>query len=454
MSIHGRIARRWYMNPDEEGVATVGSRVGQIPPSRYPRHAMMIAYQAKKVLPMLAFLLLFSWNFVAWGTTYTVSTSGNNSSCSDIRTIHFGIANCARNPGDILDIREGQYPEQLHYFDTGLNWPSGTDFGSGAITIRGHAGETVVINPTATKTPFDVVYGQNVQYLIFDNLTFDGANLTAGQMWKFDNSHHLRVTNCLFKNGNLYNAVQAAGPFNEYLNNEVFGMGGYPFYVSGSDNLFADNYLHDNGGYGIHLYQSHLDCPTLNCVNRNVVRANLFVRNGCTVAPGDSSGVTAAQIVLGQGSGNTAYNNVFRDSCKAGIQFYAQSVGAQVFFNTIVGSAQECFAIDPNAGSGNRFQNNICYNNRGGDTGSMPGGQIVDHNWLSSNGNPQFVNLAGGDLHLTAGSPNAVRNGGIAGTGITVDIENRPRDATPSLGAYEFSGGLLPPILPIPPILP
>jgi len=56
-------------------------------------------------------------------------------------------------------------------------------------------------------------------------------------------------------------------------------------------------------------------------------------------------------------------------------------------------------------------------------------------------GDPRFVRPAWGevgDYHLQAGSP-AV-DAGTADGAPTVDLENRPRDARPDIGAYEFRG--------------
>jgi Right handed beta helix region len=391
------------------------------------------------------FLLLGLAPVLAWGATYTVSKSGNNSSCSNILTIDYGVRNCARQPGDILDIRAGTYAEQLHHYDNGLIWPSGT--ASQRITFRGHAGEEVIIRADAYKDPMDMVYGINVSYITFDNLTFDGAGLgsTQGQLMKWDDSHHIRVQNCLFRNGAERNAIQASGPFHEYLNNEIHSVKCYGFYVSGSDNLFDNNYVHDTGGYGIHLYHSFLDCPDFNCVNRNVIRNNRLVHNSCTSLYPGSEQCTGAAFVMGQGSGNVAYNNEIRNQCRGGVQYYDQSSNAEIYNNTIVGSSEACMSTGDHPGGGNTFKNNICYNNGGGDFGGNAQGEVgKEANWLSANGNPNFVNYGAADLHLTAASDNMLRNGGVQIPGLTLDRDNNARDSTPSLGAYEFGTGFSP----------
>jgi Right handed beta helix region len=396
------------------------------------------------------FLGLLLLPLAAHGATYTVSPNGNDSSCSNIRTIHYGIQNCARSPGDILDIRDGTYPEQLHRYDTGLNWPSGT--AQQRITIRGHAGEQVIIRPATRQNPYDMVYGQNASYLTFDNLIFDGADLgdTQGQLWKFDDSHHIRVQNCIFRNGAERNAIQAAGPFHEYFNNEFYNLKCYAWYVGGSDNLFDGNYVHDTGGYALHLYNSYQSCPNFDCVNRNVVRNNRFLRNSCTSLFPGSGQCSGAAVVLGQGTDNQVYNNEIRDQCRNGVQYYDQTKNGQIAYNTIVGSGEHCMATGDHPGGGNTFRNNLCYGSGAGDFGGGAQGEVTrSNNWLAGDGDPKFANYGAGDVRLTPSSPDTVRNGAQPLAGITTDRSNATRDSTPSIGAYEFGAAVTPTLTPL-----
>jgi Right handed beta helix region len=396
------------------------------------------------------FLGLLLLPLAAHGATYTVSPNGNDSSCSNIRSIHYGIQHCARSPGDILDIRAGTYTEQLHRYDSGLNWPSGT--AEQRITFRGHAGEQVIIRVKATKNPFDMVYGTNAAYLTFDNLIFDGADLggTQGQLWKFDDSHHIRVQRSVFRNGAENNAIQAAGPFHEYFNNEFYNLKCYAWYVGGSDNLFDGNYVHDTGGYALHLYNSYQSCPNFDCVNRNVVRNNRFIRNSCTSLFPGSGQCSGAAVVLGQGTDNQVYNNEIRDQCRNGVQYYDQTKNGLIAYNTIVGSGEHCMATGDHPGGGNTFRNNLCYSNGAGDFGGGAQGEVArSTNWLAGDGDPQFVNYGAGDLHLTPSSPDTVRNGAQPLAGITTDRSNATRDSTPSIGAYEFGAAVTPTLTPL-----
>jgi hypothetical protein len=84
----------------------------------------------RRALLALLFLLLITTS--SWSATYYVAnngSSGNNCQAATNQntpkqSIRDAINNCARNPGDILLIRGGTYPEQLHTF-AGTNWPSG-----------------------------------------------------------------------------------------------------------------------------------------------------------------------------------------------------------------------------------------------------------------------------------------------------------------------------------------
>ena len=65
---------------------------------------------------------------------------------------------------------------------------------------------------------------------------------------------------------------------------------------------------------------------------------------------------------------------------------------------------------------------------------------ISGPDWAGSNGNingdPAFVNLTGGDYHLTAGSPTI--NAGTTTGAPSDDLDGALRDSMPDIGAYEY----------------
>lgn len=237
---------------------------------------------------MLAGLLLGSR--LGGATVYEVAQGRGDSSCSDIGTIRYGINNCARTAGDILDIRSGEYPEQLH----GTVSP-GAFFASGApgnpITIRGHAGETVIINPFGSDETFDIMFVNNAQYVVFDNIIVDGANLaitgtTGKNLFKLGgSSNHITLQNSKSRNGYVgcsgsccacgyANAVEMGNDDSQVLRNELYNVDAYGAYILGNRFLIDGNYVHDVQGFGIHQYDS---APPL---DNNIIRNNYLRHNG------------------------------------------------------------------------------------------------------------------------------------------------------------------------------
>jgi parallel beta-helix repeat protein len=339
--------------------------------------------------------------------------------------------------GDTLYIRGGQYPEQLHSV-FGTNWPSGTSWNN-PVTVAGYPGETVIINPSSTDSTFDVLYLNGVQYLIFDNLTIDGANVNAaigtGLLRLETNTSHIRVQNSVLKNSLAGNGISGPGYGSEFRSLEIFGNAGYAFYLTGPDNLVENCNLHDNQGYAIHFYHSgSFD------VSNNIARNNRIWHNGWNnVNPAGS-----CALILSSGDNNLAYNNLILDHNGCGIQIYGYGTSnSQVYNNTIAGNVGSCIDIQ-NGAAGNSpavnsiARNNICYNN-GSDIIDNGRGSIISNN-TSNATNPQFVNATSADFHLQATSP--AIDAGLTLAIVTMDIVkvSRPQGKDYDIGAYEYVG--------------
>ena len=117
----------------------------------------------------------------ATAATYYVATDGNDgNSCSASqststpkRTVSAGLE-CLR-AGDTLYIRAGVYSGGLDSNRQSI--PSGTSWSS-AVTIAAYPGEKVVLQASGESV---VNFADSyIQYVIFDGITFDGVNLSAG----------------------------------------------------------------------------------------------------------------------------------------------------------------------------------------------------------------------------------------------------------------------------------
>jgi parallel beta-helix repeat protein len=395
-------------------------------------------------------VLVLLLHATAWGATYTVSTGGNDSSCSNIRTIRFAINNCARNPGDIVDIRGGSYPEQLHGL-LGTSWASGSS--GNPIIIRGHAGETVTLNPSTSGDHYTVIYLSDVSWITFDNLTIDGSNLNINlgmQGIKPDTgTDHITIQNCrihhfnpnceltgeAFENCGGGMGIQGAGANAVLRNNEIHHVG-YGVYLAVPNGLFEGNYIHDTLGFGFHIYAG--GCS--NCSQNMVIRNNHVDHGGQDPFPDNGTG---CGMVFASGGPGFIYNNLFTNhEYGCGIQLYGSSFNVQVTNNTIVGNVGACMEV---SSSGHNIRNNICYANGNDITGS--GSATIVENW-PNNQNPQFANLSAGDYHLQGGSQ-AINFGHIQ-PGVTVDKDNNMRGSSGAVGwptaagAYEFGTGFTP----------
>ena len=159
--------------------------------------------------------------------------------------------------------------------------------------------------------------------------------------------------------------------------------------------LVENNVCYNNGGRGIHVFFSD----------------NVTVRNNSTYNNQRTS------VLLGTGelsvfasTGTTYFNNIAY-SRSGGRALYVQDADASTtFFNNVLYN-------------GATYLNNY--------TGTL-GTQI--------NGNPQYVNPDGGDLHIGASSP--ARNAGTNNNAATTDFDgqNRPNEGTTDIGADEYYG--------------
>jgi Right handed beta helix region len=416
---------------------------------------------------LLLVVLLTVAHAPAEATTWYASPSGGNTCSQDPNAggdLVYAINNCWRTPGDILYLRGGTYNTMLHGF-LNVQWPSGTNFGSGAMTIASAPGETARITHTISGQGIVVDVGSNnpyQEYLIFDRLVIDGSQLDTGnQIMKLDEgSQHVRVQNCVIIGNSQSNGLAGGAPLNyafgantgtQILNNEIRGNGGYGIYLGGwnRDWIIDGNDVHHNVGYAMHLYfDSHCTESGGTIVRNNRMHHNVQFSGGA---------VDNAQVLVACGDTYQIYNNLIYNNGGAytGVTPSHAGVGislkhnfnSTVYNNTIV--ANDFFRgcmLTENTGGGHIIRNNLCYDN--GSDGipleSTGPGSTVDTNWFTSDGNPQFVNLGANDYHLTAGSSNVLRNGGVSGTGITIDFDGNPRDSTPSLGAFEFGTGFSP----------
>jgi parallel beta-helix repeat protein len=367
----------------------------------------------------------------AAAATYYVATNGNDgNSCSTARsasTPRRGInstLSCLR-AGDTLYIRAGVYAGGINSNDRTI--PVGTSW-SAAVTIAAYPGETVVLQPPGGDTVLNFA-ASYIQYVIFDGIIFDGANLSGGaviSLW--GGANHVRFRNVEVKNSpaqgvTIFPGNGASSDYNEFINCRVHHNGraaeyDHGFYIGTSNNLIQGCQVYSNKAFGVHIYNG-----SSNQANNNIVRNNRIYSNGTT-------GNNGGGVVVASGSSSVVYNNLIYGNLD-GIVVCCGSRSEQVLNNTIHQNLR--YGIEVQEGSGNVVSNNILRLNAVRDT--LFHVSVTSSNNLSSD--PMFANASAGDFRLRPGSP-AIDTGRVLQV-VTTDFAgvSRPQGSTHDIGAME-----------------
>ncbi|MFN0062052.1 MAG: right-handed parallel beta-helix repeat-containing protein [Myxococcaceae bacterium] len=381
-----------------------------------------------------------------YAATYYVSQSGNDgNSCESAQsttpslqkgTLSAGVA--CLSAGDTLWIRGGTYTGSLNVIDSQtFRVPSATSW-LNPVTIGGFPGDSVTLVPPYNVSGIRLTTGAP-SYLIIQDLSIDMQNSSAGSdadAVYLHTAHHNRLLRLEVKNS--WNSGIHFGndtSFNEVLGCRIHDNGdaangppwGHGLYITASDNLFENNSVYDNEGYGFHIYNNH--GPHLD-PSRNVVRNNRVYGNGVHHSQGFG-------LVIAWGTENQVYNNLFYGN-RAGISVYTDASNSTVYNNTVYGNVSEGIALQY-YGSGLTIRNNISYGN-GINLVDNGGSETptIDHNVTSD---PNFVNAAAHDFALRAGS--SARDTGLAIPTLINDFiyTRRPQGSGYDVGAFEASVG-------------
>jgi len=345
------------------------------------------------------------------------------------------------HPGDTLYLRQGTYSQRIYPGD--FHIPSGA---AGApITIAGYPAETVTL--TAGIALQGNLDGSIPQYLTFDHVIVQNTNDAAFSVGA--TCHHIQFTNSeaqTFGSAGSMNVIVigSSTTYVSVLGSNIHGApigfdfgavtGHYGFYANGNHMVIDKNTIHDNTGYGIHMF---LSGGSMN-VSDNTISNNIIYGN-CTDDGARGQGMNA--VILSNGSNNLFYNNVVVNNTGAqcvGAVSISVTENAMVYNNTIVNNAGEAITVNTNAANP-KIQNNILYSNTTNavvDYGSI--NPTTDHNLTT---NPLFTNAAAGDFSLQAGSP--AIDAGVPLAAFATDIAGvaRPQGSAWDRGAYEFASG-------------
>ena len=376
--------------------------------------------------------------------TYYTATTGSDSNPGTIGSPFLTIAKglSVMGAGDTLYLRAGTYIEsidaQVQTIPIGTSWAN-------APIIAAYPGETVILRPSSTSWVIGMTQGY-IQYVMFKDLVIDATNADYG-IKVLNGAHHVRFTGVEVKNSKRQgvHSTLGSGPasgqtFIEFLNMRVHDNGtvanlDHGFYVEVANQLIEGCEVYNNAAFGVHLYRGgSTTLPTNNIVRKNYIHNNNRLGSG-------RGGIMIA------GPSNLVYNNVVANNTE-GIELgYGSANNNEVFNNTVYGHST--FGIQVRSGmSGNQLKNNIVYSN--GTNIINDGSGTVQSNNLTTD--PSFVNAAGADFHLQAGSA-AID----AGTPLVADVPDdfdggiRPFGSAYDIGAYEYNSVIPPETIPAAP---
>jgi parallel beta-helix repeat protein len=263
--------------------------------------------------------------------------------------------------GNTLYLRGGTYTGDANTIDSQTgSVPSGTSW-SNPVTIAGYRGELVTIRPPNNVSAIRLTTGAPA-YLVFADFAIDMAESAVGADANgvfVDGGHHIRLERLDVANSTTFGiGLSANSEFNEVLSSKIHNTGyagsditnGHGLYVSGGNNVFEDNDVYDNQGYGMHLYNNAGPFT----VRRNIIRKNRFWNNGL-------HGGAAYGMVVAWGPDNVIENNVLHSN-PGGILVYSNSVRTVVQNNTVYANSplQGIYIL---GASDTIVRNNVVYGN-------------------------------------------------------------------------------------------
>jgi parallel beta-helix repeat protein len=392
----------------------------------------------------------------AAGRVYYVATSGSDAAAGTqaqpFRTVNKGVS--VLTPGDTLLIQPGTYAEALNN-----SVPGGTSWSAPVIVKAADPSNRPVLRPSSNTG--SVLYIQNAdrQYIIFDGIVFDGANVSADASKITSGPTHIRLMNSEFMNAGANGILFSHTSDHEILNCSIHDngadVGGHGLYIAASRVTVDGTEVYRNNEWGVHVYNGLYPSEAS---DGNMIRNSRIHDNG-GFAHNVADSLRGKGMLLGSGSGNTAYNNLVYNNYETGIQVGDHASNTVVSNNTVYRNAISSAIVSGGwingiyvmGDSTNAIiQNNTTYGNGVDAIANLGSGTTLRNNLIGTN--PMFVNPNTGDFRLQTGSP--AIDAGTTVASVTSDISGvpRPQGGAYDIGAYEYTTGA--PSVPAPPAAP
>jgi len=267
------------------------------------------------MMPLLILLLALALPPLAHTATYYVATSGSDGApCTEAQPCAtMTQAATHMQAGDTLYLRSGTYSETI---SAATRLPSGTSWAQ-PVTVAGSPGEAVTLTG-GINLYYPPEGSASLAYAIFDNFHIIGH---AGYGVLGPNVHHIRLSNSE-RTGAPGGAGVGAGYGThhlEFINLHVHhngptrasdasgnpgSPGGHGFYVCGQFMLIRGNDIHDNGNYGLQIYDSNnIGCADDSVIEDNHIHDNHTGDGAATINYGSRVRILRNRVSNNQGDG-------------------------------------------------------------------------------------------------------------------------------------------------------
>jgi parallel beta-helix repeat protein len=269
--------------------------------------------------------------------TYYVDTNGDDRNPGDtenqpFQTIRTGAR--ALQPGDTLLVKNGTYTGTLAFYGP-PNDPSGTS-DKEPVTIAAYRGARPVIRPNPGDHALYISY---TSYMIIEGFFIDGTNGNAGVKIT-DGASHITIRDTEIANAFDGIEVNDGAEENELEGLRIYGSTYYGIYIASSKNTVTNCSIHDNMGYGIHVYNG------AGGVDGNIISGNTISNNGQSRG---QSGIIISHGARNQVDGNTISGNVgglFVDYGASGTNIKGNTISRNTWTGIYIGPGSSGTLID------------------------------------------------------------------------------------------------------------